>query len=98
MIMSLMMKLMYPCEKIREFVFDYAEGRLNPFVAMRFKAHISKCRDCNEYVRLYKMAADIRKFRRVNPPPGKLVDKTMDFLQKEGLADFSDEPKGHEVP
>lgn len=89
--MKMMMKVMYPCPKIRDFVFDYAEGNLNPLVSLRFRLHISMCKDCNEYVRLYRMAADIRGFRKVKPPPEELVEKTMDFLVREGIADFSDE-------
>lgn len=91
--MSLMMKMMYPCSKIREFVFDYAEGTLDPFVALRFKLHISKCKDCEEYVRIYRMTADIRSFRKRNPLPQEFVDRAKDFLEKSGIADFTEDPE-----
>lgn len=92
--MSLMMKMMYPCTKIREFVYDYAEGSLDPFVALRFKLHISKCKDCEEYVRIYRMTTDIRSFRKINPPPQEFVDRAKEFLEKNGIADFSGDPSG----
>lgn len=88
---SVMMKVMYPCAKIREFVYDFAEGTLDPLVALRFKLHISMCMDCEEYVRIYRMTADIRSFRKRNPPPQEFVDKAKDFLEKSGIADFSEE-------
>lgn len=88
---GLMKEVMYPCDKIRDFVFDYAEGKLDTWVAMRFKMHISICKDCHEFVRLYQTAADMRKFRKVKNPPREFVETTMSFLEKEGIADFSDE-------
>lgn len=96
--MSLMMKMMYPCSKIREFVFDYSEGTLDPLMALRFRLHIAKCRDCNEYVRIYRMTADIRTFRKQSPPPQEFVDQAKDFLEKNGIADFSVEPDGKRPP
>lgn len=88
---GIMKHLIYPCDQIREFVYDYAEGNLDAIVALRFKMHISACKNCNEYVRLYKTAADMRTFRKVKAPPQELVDSAMDFLQKEGIADFSED-------
>jgi hypothetical protein len=88
----LMRHLMYPCSQIQEFVFDYAEGKLDTKVALRFKMHIAICKNCNEYVRLYQTTADIRKFRKLKPPPQELVDTTMEFLAREGIADFSEDP------
>jgi Putative zinc-finger len=88
----LMMKIMYPCSKIREFLYDYAEGTLDPYVALRFKLHISICKGCEEYVRIYRMTADVRSFRKRSPPPQEFVDRTKEFLEKNGLADFSEDP------
>lgn len=88
---GLMKEVMYPCDQIREFVFDYAEGKLDTWVAMRFKLHISICQDCNEYVRLYQSATDMRKFRKVKLPPREFIETTKQFLEKEGIADFSED-------
>lgn len=91
-------KALYPCAKIREFVYDYAEGSLDPVVSLRFKLHISICKDCEEYVRIYRMTADIRSFRKRNPPPSEFVDRTREFLEKNGIADFSGDPESDAPP
>jgi predicted anti-sigma-YlaC factor YlaD len=89
---GLMKQMIYPCSQIRDFVFDYAEGNLDTMVALRFKMHIAACKDCNEYVRLYQMAANMQVFRKVKAPPKELIESTMEFLQQEGIADFSEDP------
>ena len=81
---ALMARLVYPCEKIREFVYDYAEGALPALTAIRFRMHIKGCDCCKEYVRLYLMAAHPGDFRKQNPPPAEFMEKTLEFLEREG--------------
>ncbi len=78
-------KALFPCPKIVEFVYDYAEGNLSRMTAYRFDLHISFCKGCREYVLLYKSAADGSEFRKLNPPPEELVEKTFAFLHSHGM-------------
>lgn len=85
---------LYPCERIREMLYDALEGSLGPVVSLRFKLHLRSCAPCREYLRLYKMAADMRSFRRDNPPPTDLMDKTLAFLERQGIAAPDPEEEG----
>ncbi len=86
------------CERIADFVYDYADGNLpSQWQAMRFEAHIMLCKRCREYVLLYKAAADAGEFRRLNEPPEELLETTLDFLTREGVLgkeDVSAKPNG----
>jgi predicted anti-sigma-YlaC factor YlaD len=77
---------LYPCESVREKLYDAVEGSLAPLVSLRFRLHLKYCPPCREYLRLYRMAADMKSFRRDNPPPTDLMDKTLDFLERQGIA------------
>ncbi len=80
------------CERIADFIYDYAEGNLpSQWLVMRFEAHISLCKRCREYLLLYKAAADASEFRSLNEPPPELLEKTLEFLQQAGLTG-GDEP------
>ena len=73
----------YPCDKIPDFAYDYLEHRLSAVTALRFHTHLRFCKDCNEFVRLYRMAADPVRFLNENPAPPELVELTLEFLDKE---------------
>lgn len=75
--------LIYPCDKIPDLAYDYLEHRLPATTALRFRAHLRFCRDCNEFVRLYRMAADPVRFLNENPAPSELVERTLEFLERE---------------
>jgi len=83
----LMSVMVFPCEKIREFVYDFVDGALDPLTSMRFRLHVKTCDCCHEYVKLYAQAADPVAFRAANPPPPEFLDRTLDFLRNEGLID-----------
>ena len=83
--MSLFYTLYYPCEKIRDFAYDHLDGKLPPLTSLRFHLHLRGCPECQEYLKLYRMAADGQAFRAANPPPPALLDETLAFLEKQGL-------------
>jgi hypothetical protein len=83
---SLFYAAYYPCDRIRDMLYDALEGTLGPIVSFRFKMHIRGCAKCKEYMRLYRLAADMSAFRRDNPPPTELMDKTLAFLEQAGIA------------
>ena len=95
---SMMAKIVFPCEKIREFVYDYAEGGLSPLTSMRFRMHIKACDCCGEYVRLYLLAANPEEFRKRMPPPSEFMDKTLEFLEREGILDQDGADSKREKP
>jgi hypothetical protein len=80
----LMSPLFYPCSKIPDFAYDYLENRLPVTTRIRFRAHLSLCEGCTEFVRLYRLAADPIKFLEETPAPHDLIDKTLEFIEKNG--------------
>lgn len=82
---GVLLKAFYPCEKVRDFMYDHLEGSLPNLVSMRFQAHLALCPDCSRYLLLYKAAANAKDFRKANPPPEECLDATLDFLKKEGI-------------
>jgi hypothetical protein len=79
----LMAPLFYPCAKIPDFTYDYLENRLPVSTTLRFRAHLSLCKGCAEFVRLYTLAADPVKFLEETPAPPDLIEKTLEFLERE---------------
>jgi hypothetical protein len=73
----------YPCDKIPDFAYDYLEHRLPVTTALRFRTHLKFCKGCAEFVRLYRMAADPVQFLEENPAPPELIERTLEFLDKE---------------
>jgi hypothetical protein len=63
-------------------------------VRLRLKVHLKACAPCREYMRLYRLAADMRAFREDNPPPTDFMDKTLAFLEEQGIA----APEDSDVP
>jgi predicted anti-sigma-YlaC factor YlaD len=93
---SIFHTLAYPCGQIREFVYDYLEGGLPGIVRLRFRVHLMGCKDCRGFVRLYRMAANPAAFREETPPPAEMLDRTLRFLEREGVLpkDSGDSGKG----
>lgn len=84
---GLMQKVLFDCERIREFMIDYLEDKLPAVTNIRFHVHLANCPACREYLYLYRTAANAETFRNENPPPEELLDATLDFLKKEGIVD-----------
>jgi predicted anti-sigma-YlaC factor YlaD len=82
---SMFHTLAYPCAQIREFVYDYLEGDLPGIVRLRFRVHLMGCKDCRGFVRLYRLAANPAAFREETPPPAEMLDRTLRFLEREGV-------------
>ncbi len=82
---GLLYRVTYPCEKIREFMYDHLEESLPTLISMRFHLHLNGCLACREYLFLYKKAANTKEFRKENPIPQDGLDRTLDFLRKEGI-------------
>jgi predicted anti-sigma-YlaC factor YlaD len=90
--MSLYYALLYPCDKVRDFMYDHLEGKLPALVSIRFHLHLNGCAACREYLYLYRKAADAKAFRKENPPPDELLSSTLDFLRREGIVGDEDDP------
>ena len=84
---------LYPCDRVRDMLYDDLEGTLPRIAVLRLKLHLTACARCRQYMRLYRMAADMRAFRRDNPPPTSFMDKTLDYLERQGIAE-PDPPRG----
>ena len=77
--------VLYPCDRVRDMLYDVLEGTLPRSAALRFRLHLSVCARCRQYMRLYRMAAGMGAFRKDNPPPA-FMDRTLDFLERQGVA------------
>ena len=84
-------KAAYPCDKVRDFMYDYLDESLPKLTSIRFHLHLNGCAECREYLFLYKKAANAREFRMEHPAPDAFLASTLDFLQKEGIADAASE-------
>jgi predicted anti-sigma-YlaC factor YlaD len=78
-------KVAYPCEQVRDFMYDYLEGSLSPVVKARFRLHLAGCEDCRGFLRLYRMAANPSVFLEETPPPAEMLGHTLRFLEAEGV-------------
>ena len=81
----LMRKALYPCEQVREFMYDYLEEKLPMVTSVRFHLHLNLCPPCREYLYLYRTAANAQAFRKENPVPDECLDSTLDFLKRAGI-------------
>jgi len=84
-------KLMYNCDQISEFIYDYVEGKVSFITRARFDMHLKACKNCRQYVYLYSTAANPVKFIEENPLPEELKEKTISFLKSEGILEEKDE-------
>jgi hypothetical protein len=73
----------YPCAKIPDFAYDYLEHRLPVVTALRFRTHLRFCKDCTEFIHLYRMAANPQEFLSETAVPEALVEHTLAFLERE---------------
>ena len=88
--MSLFYTAYYSCEKVRDFAYDYLDGRLGRVAQFRFTRHLRGCPECQEYIRLYEMAANAEQFRTQNPLPEEFLEQTLAFLDRRGITDSSE--------
>jgi predicted anti-sigma-YlaC factor YlaD len=58
---------LYRCDQVRDKLYEALEGSLAPVVKLRFRLHLAGCAACREYLRLYRQAADMGRYRRDNP-------------------------------
>lgn len=77
-------KVTYPCDKVRDFMYDFLDESLPKLTSIRFHMHLNGCAECREYLFLYKKAANAREFRNEHPAPDAFLAGTLDFLRKEG--------------
>lgn len=84
---GILLKILYPCGRVRDLLYEYLEGGLSGPTAVRFHLHLATCPGCREYLFLYRTAADARAFRAGHPAPEACLDATLEFLRKEGIVD-----------
>ncbi len=47
---------MLTCEEVDSFLYDFHEGQLSYSENLKFKLHLSMCKECKVYIREYKDA------------------------------------------
>ena len=85
MIKSWFYTFTFPCETVRQFMYDYLDESLPTVTSIRFHLHLNGCEKCRQYLYLYKKAANAKAFRNENPPPPEFLVTTLDFLEKQGI-------------
>jgi len=78
-------KIVFTCDQVRNFMYDYLDEKLPTFTSTRFHLHLNLCTECRQYLFLYKKAANAKAFRDKHPAPEEFLNATMDFLKKEGV-------------
>jgi Putative zinc-finger len=84
-------KMLYPCDQVRDFMYDYLEENLPTLTSIRFHLHLNGCPECREYLFLYKKAADAKAFRAEHPAPDAFLASTLAFLELEGVVEAGPE-------
>ena len=82
--------LAYSCEDIKGFIYDYIDHQLPILTRKRFDLHIKMCKNCSDYFKLYQTTASPQNFIQENPIPHELKDKTLSFLEDQGIVDKLD--------
>ncbi|MBW8888843.1 MAG: zf-HC2 domain-containing protein [Fibrobacteres bacterium] len=88
--MNVFYNMLYTCDQVRDFMYDYLEGHLPMLTSIRYHLHLNACPACREYLFLYRKAANAEQFRKENPPPDELLSTTLDFLKREGIVGEED--------
>jgi hypothetical protein len=59
------------CRDVVEFLDRFCEGELTPLERMRFRFHLSLCRNCRRYLSTYRKTIRLSKeaFGDLNQPP-----------------------------
>lgn len=78
-------KVIFSCEQVRAFMYEYLDEKLPTFTSIRFHLHLNLCAECRQYLFLYKKAANAKEFRDKHPAPQEFLNATMEFLKKEGI-------------
>jgi hypothetical protein len=52
---------MLTCKEIDSFLYDFHEGQLSAMENLKFKVHLSMCRECKTYVQGYRNAIRVSK-------------------------------------
>jgi anti-sigma factor RsiW len=89
-------KVLYPCDRVRDFMYDYLDEKLPTLTSIRFHMHLNGCPECREYLFLYKKAANAKEFRKEHPAPDAFLASTLDFLGKQGVTAAEDGEPGRE--
>ncbi len=75
---------MMTCEAIDNFLYDYHEGNLSYFESVKFRLHLSMCKECQAYVLGYKNTIRISQDNFIVPEPienipEKLIQAILDI-------------------
>lgn len=62
---------MITCKEFENFILDYLDDELPAQQRSRFERHIQLCRECREYLQVYRRTLEVS--RAVFPPPGASV-------------------------
>jgi anti-sigma factor RsiW len=71
------------CRECVDLLIDYLEGDLPPERAQALEIHLELCPACVGFLRTYKGTVDVARRLPVEEIPDELVDRLIDFLQRE---------------
>ena len=78
-LMTQHMRGMLTCEEVDSFIFDFHEGSLSYSEGLKFKLHLSMCRECRDYVSKYKDT--IRNAQTKFIKPNQIENVPEDLMQ-----------------
>jgi predicted anti-sigma-YlaC factor YlaD len=70
---------MLTCEEVDSFLYDFQEGQLSYLERLKFKLHLSMCKECKDYLRNYQSTirmsqAEFTKVDTAEKVPEALID------------------------
>lgn len=70
---------MLTCEEVDNFLYDFQEGQLSYLERLKFKLHLSMCKECKDYLRNYQSTirmsqAEFTKVDTAEKVPEALID------------------------
>jgi anti-sigma factor RsiW len=71
------------CRECIDLLVDYLEGDLPPARAQALEIHLELCPACVRFLRTYQGTVDVARKLPVEEIPEELVDRLIDFLQRE---------------
>ncbi|MDO6489079.1 zf-HC2 domain-containing protein [Colwellia sp. 6_MG-2023] len=68
---------MLTCKEIDSFLYDFHENQLSYIECLKFKLHLSMCKECKNYVRKYENIIRISQAEFTNAEPAKKVPEEL---------------------
>lgn len=70
------------CDRFKDSIYDYIEGRLGKEDQLSFEQHLQTCEECRSSVELIKMSEKVISHEKSLPPDYFIVEKVMSRIRR----------------